>query len=148
MIKKCGIIYFDTTDKKYLLVYGKKSGKWGFPKGHQENNETEEDTAIRELYEETGIKINQSNLTNKLRFKNNIYFNVITNEKPPIKIQDTYEILKVAWFSFYEILCIPKDNLNFGLKSWLNHFTDIQSNLKMPRFINFENFNSNIYKIS
>ena len=70
MIKKCGIIYFDTTDKKYLLVYGKKSGKWGFPKGHQENNETVEDTAIRELYEETGIKINQSNLTNKLRFKN------------------------------------------------------------------------------
>ncbi len=31
-------------------------GHWGFPKGHQEEGESQEETARRELREETGIK--------------------------------------------------------------------------------------------
>ena len=30
-------------------------GHWGFPKGHQDAGESEKETAIRELKEETGI---------------------------------------------------------------------------------------------
>ena len=37
-----------------LLHYGK--GHWDFPKGHIEKGETEEETAIREAKEETGIE--------------------------------------------------------------------------------------------
>jgi len=36
-----------------LLHYGK--GHWGFPKGHIEANESEEQAMLRELEEETGI---------------------------------------------------------------------------------------------
>ena len=32
-----------------------EDGHWGFPKGHQDAEESEEETAIRELKEETGI---------------------------------------------------------------------------------------------
>ena len=33
-----------------------KRGQWGFAKGHVEQGETEEQTAKREIFEETGIK--------------------------------------------------------------------------------------------
>jgi 8-oxo-dGTP pyrophosphatase MutT (NUDIX family) len=40
----------------FLLVNSKRSGIWGFPKGHVENGESEIETARREILEETGIK--------------------------------------------------------------------------------------------
>ena len=40
---------------KYLLLhYG--AGHWDLPKGHMEKNEKEEQTALREIKEETGIE--------------------------------------------------------------------------------------------
>lgn len=48
--KSCGIVVFDH-DK--VLVVRMLDGHYGFPKGHVEENETEEETAIREVKEET-----------------------------------------------------------------------------------------------
>jgi tRNA nucleotidyltransferase (CCA-adding enzyme) len=137
MTKKCGIIYFDNQDQKYLLVYGKKSDKWGFPKGHQEFGETEEETAMREFFEETGIPISATELLDKIRFKNNIYFNVNANGKPKFNIQDTNEIEKASWFSINEIMNLPKDVINYGLKSWLNQIMmDVfHLDYRIPKFI-------------
>ncbi|MCR4662380.1 MAG: NUDIX domain-containing protein [Endomicrobiaceae bacterium] len=39
----------------FLLIYSKRNNEWGFPKGHIEPNETELETAEREIKEETGI---------------------------------------------------------------------------------------------
>jgi len=109
-------------DYKFLLVLGKKSDKWGFPKGHMEYGEREEDTAIREFYEETGIKILLNDLENKIRFKNNIYFKVKAKKyHSNFNIQDTNEIMKVQWFTFSEIINLSKDNINFGLRNWIQH---------------------------
>ncbi len=48
------VLYQRTKDGiKYILVV-ERSGHCGFPKGHIEQNETEEQTAIREIKEETG----------------------------------------------------------------------------------------------
>lgn len=41
---------------KYLLIKS-FTGVFGFPKGHIEEGETEEEAAVREVFEETGIKI-------------------------------------------------------------------------------------------
>ena len=41
---------------KALLL--NNDGEWVFPKGHVESNETELDAAIRELYEESNVKVN------------------------------------------------------------------------------------------
>jgi 8-oxo-dGTP pyrophosphatase MutT (NUDIX family) len=63
---RSGIIY-KTTDNKYLVV--KEVGKpqyWGFPKGGQEENETAEQTAIREIYEEIGRRENERLLHEKI----------------------------------------------------------------------------------
>ena len=48
--KSCGIVVID--DNKVLLVHH-NLGHFGFPKGHVEKGETEEETAIREVKEET-----------------------------------------------------------------------------------------------
>ena len=42
---------------KYLLVQNRDSGHIGYPKGHIELNETETETAIREVKEETGLDV-------------------------------------------------------------------------------------------
>ena len=42
-----------------LMVKGRRSGKWSFPKGHLESGETTLECARRELYEETGLQPDQ-----------------------------------------------------------------------------------------
>jgi len=57
--KSCGAVVY----RKYhgnteiLLVKHVKSGYWSFPKGHIEGCETEEQTAAREIMEETGVDV-------------------------------------------------------------------------------------------
>ncbi len=45
----------DPTSHRYLIILHQK-GHWGFPKGHQEEGETDQATAERELVEETGLR--------------------------------------------------------------------------------------------
>ena len=58
--KSCGAIVY----RKYhgnteiLLIKHINSGHWSFPKGHVEGDETEVETAKREILEETGIEVN------------------------------------------------------------------------------------------
>lgn len=53
--KSCGCIIIE--DNKVLLVKH-NAGHWDFPKGHVEKNETEEETALREVKEETNLDVN------------------------------------------------------------------------------------------
>ena len=56
--KSCGAIVFtvDNGEIKYLIVE-EASGCYSFPKGHMENEETEEETARREIREETNLEV-------------------------------------------------------------------------------------------
>ena len=56
--KSCGAIVYTVEDGmiKYLLVQ-EMSGCHSFPKGHMENKETEEETALREIKEETNLEV-------------------------------------------------------------------------------------------
>lgn len=54
----CASVYvIDPMTKKILLVKHKKFNKWVQPGGHIEDEETPEEAALREVYEETGIKV-------------------------------------------------------------------------------------------
>lgn len=125
MVKKCGIILYNENIKKYFLVYGRKSNKWGFPKGHMEMGETEEETALREFFEETGYQFSSNiQLSRKYIVKNNIYFKVnIPNSNELLQIRssipDDNEIEKTEWFTIQEILGMNIKSLNFGLKTWI-----------------------------
>ncbi len=41
----------------YLLIQSRNWKNWAFPKGHIDEGETKEQTAIREIFEETGLKV-------------------------------------------------------------------------------------------
>ena len=57
--KSCGaLVYRKKGDRLQILILKHKlGGQWSFPKGHVENDETEIETALREVNEETGLKI-------------------------------------------------------------------------------------------
>lgn len=54
----CGAVVFTLCGgkRRYVIVRGKK-GFFGFPKGHMEAGETEQETALREIKEETGLSV-------------------------------------------------------------------------------------------
>lgn len=125
MIKKCGIILWNQSKEQIFLVYGKKSSKWGFPKGHMEENETEEITAKREFYEETGFDLDLDlRECNKYIIRNNVYFIVTIKDISEIQkksnhIPDSKEIEKYQWFSINDLLKKNLQEFNFGLKKWI-----------------------------
>lgn len=57
--KSCGAIVYRKFhgNTEILLIRHIKSGYWSFPKGHVEGNETEAETAVREIKEETNIDV-------------------------------------------------------------------------------------------
>lgn len=105
--KSCGAIIFDG-DK--VLVLQQAAGHWGFPKGHVEKNETEVETATREIKEETNLDVE---INTNYRYsesyspaegieKEVIYFIAkVTGGK--IKPQEE-EVQKIEWLNYEEAL--------------------------------------------
>lgn len=105
--KSCGAIIIDG-DK--ILILQQAAGHWGFPKGHVENNETEVETAIREIKEETNldVEINENYRYSETYSpaegieKNVIYF-IAKNKGGIIKPQEE-EVKKIEWLTYEEAL--------------------------------------------
>lgn len=129
-------------NKKILLVKHSDYDKWLQPGGHIENQETPEEAAIREVYEETGIKITllgerfpreddfirplgiQCNRKDGKRFIDIIYAakpNII-DEKPKLNDEST----EIGWFTRQELERIPvfndvKITMDYILKTYFNN---------------------------
>ena len=57
--KSCGVVpYIIKDNEPYFLLIKQNNGVVGFPKGHVEQGESEEETALRELFEETKAEVN------------------------------------------------------------------------------------------
>ena len=105
--KSCGCVIID--NKKVLLVK-QLSGTWGFPKGHIEHDELEEDTAIREVKEETNIdaeidlnkRYEMHYTTDKGKYKEVVFF-LAKKVGGTLKKQDD-EIIEAKWVDFYDAL--------------------------------------------
>ena len=57
--RSCGAVVYRQRDHwvEILLIRHKNGGHWAFPKGHVEKDETDQQTALREIREETGLKV-------------------------------------------------------------------------------------------
>ena len=56
--KSCGaVIFCQFPVGLKVLLLKHRLGHWDFPKGHVKTHETEADTALREVYEESGLKV-------------------------------------------------------------------------------------------
>lgn len=101
MEKSCGAIIID---RDRVLLIQQKNGDIGFPKGHMEGRETEEETAMREVKEETNVdiiidktkrhKINY--FTDKGIYKEVVYFMSRPKGNINPKPQDG-EVDKIMW---------------------------------------------------
>lgn len=105
--KACGCIIIE--DNKVLLIK-QTSDQWGFPKGHVEHDETEEETAKREVKEETNLDV-EINLnkryemfytTDKGRYKQVVFF-LAKKIGGEMQKQES-EIKEIQWFDFQEAL--------------------------------------------
>lgn len=105
--KSCGCIVID--DDKVLLVK-QNDGHTAFPKGHIEKGETEEECAIRETFEETGLKVKilngyrytQTYFVKKDVLKEVVYF-LATKESGTLCKQEE-EINSLGFYSFNEAI--------------------------------------------
>lgn len=64
--KSCGaVVYKYENNKLYILLLKHNKGHWSHPKGHIEMDESEEETAYREIKEETNL---DTIIDNKFRY--------------------------------------------------------------------------------
>ena len=115
-------VIFDKTEKKLLMCKREKDpfkGKINFVGGKVESNETEDEAAYRELYEETGISKSDITLTRVLDFKYyfwNIELEVYCGKlKKDVALKE--EINKLLWIDRTENFCDSErfaGNTNIG----------------------------------
>ena len=133
----------DPYTKKILLIKHKKNGKWTQPGGHIEGNETPEEAALREVYEETGLRVrllgerfpreddfirplgiqkNRKTLNNgEMHIHIDIIYAAIPNDDSPL-ILNKEESDDIGWFSLDQldyIDCFPdiKITMDYILKN-------------------------------
>ena len=121
--KACGCIIIND-ENKILLVYENNHNFWGFPKGHVEGNETEIETALREVKEEVGldVKIDKSkrfelHYTIRDEIDKTSVFYVAKTLTTDVKIQ-IEEIIDYRWCTVEETLdTLTYDNWKEMFKS-------------------------------
>lgn len=93
-------------DGKILLVSVPDKNNWSFPKGHMEEGETKEETAKREVLEETGYEIELirelSNITYNHKESGEAIRIFMFLSKVIRKVDDGEDDVEKRWFSIEE----------------------------------------------
>lgn len=105
--KSCGALIFRLHEGiKEVLIIKQVQGHWCFPKGHVEKYETEKETALREIREETGLKVRiMDGFRETLGYspKENVFKEVVYFIAVPlsahIRVQKE-ELTEIHWVSF------------------------------------------------
>lgn len=108
----CGAVVFrdDGRERRFLLIRNKRSAHWGFPKGHIEKGESNEQTAMREVREETGIDITLmpefsrcSDYTIQGRIEKNVVIFLGKARQTELNRQEE-EIDECGWFAYADAM--------------------------------------------
>ena len=137
--KSCGAVVYNP-ERQLFLIIKMLNGNWGFPKGHTENQETDIQTAIREVTEETGIKIEiLDGFKKSIKYipfpevlKEVIFFIGITKEEK-VTI-DKNEIEDYMWCSYEEALKMitykpQRDVMESSLQFIKNYYGDDKNDI-------------------
>lgn len=128
--KSCGCIVMHK-DKVLLVKHNK--GHWDFPKGHVEEGETEKQTAIREVKEETNVNVqilsDKKYQTNYIIKDKNIDKDVIFFLAKPLNLNQKPQLEEVSiseWKKFEDALeVITFERSRNILKEAINDYNEI-----------------------
>lgn len=132
--KSCGAVVYkkENNEYKFLLVY-QTNGHYSFPKGHVEEGESEIETALREIKEETNLSVKIDDgfrycieylVEPKNVMKDAVYF-VATPQSDELHAQEG-EISECIWCSYEEAYEKLKfDNIREVLKKTYNYIKSI-----------------------
>lgn len=115
---------------EYLLEQSATSHFWGFPKGHVEGSETDQQAAEREIREETGLivhvdttgfkEVDEYPLPNGNTKKTIIYLAEVQGN--PKLVKQDVEISHLDWFNYEDALVtLTYDSLKSILKKANSH---------------------------
>ena len=137
--KSCGAVVYNLKKHSFLIIK-MLNGNWGFPKGHTEDQETDIQTAIREVTEETGINIEiLDGFKKSIKYipfpkvlKEVIFFIGITEEEKVTIDRD--EIEDYMWCSYEEALKMitykpQRDVMESSLKFIKNYYGDDKNDI-------------------
>lgn len=113
-----GLIVSKADPTKVALICHRNRGggkDWCLPKGHVESNETLEETATREVFEETGLgcevitklgEINYSFRVGNTRIRKTVHHYLLKEVSGNLTADGdpTGEVLEVRWFSLDELV--------------------------------------------
>ncbi len=137
-ISSGGMIYRQADDGYYFILIKDAYGKWTFPKGGVEPGESEEETALRELSEETGLKQLKSlgylgetevkvHKPNEKPYRKLIKYYLVEAKDKDIVIPEVSELSDVKWFALQEAMeAIDYENARDIFKSGLKKLNLIQ----------------------
>lgn len=102
MEKSAGAVLYELNNNRvlYLLILD-FNNNWGFPKGHIENGETQQEAALREIKEEVGVDADLDTsffkelvyiMPNGVEKHSLYYLGKYTNQKPVLQIDEIKEI--------------------------------------------------------
>jgi len=117
-----------SVSNKVLIVKGRKSGKWSFPKGHAEQEETELDCALRETREETGLQVS-THFQKIIHLATGVYFLYLCQTETQCTPTDTDEIIEIAWIPIHKLRKMNVNvDVNTFLRSYGKKYIEIPSN--------------------
>ena len=126
-----------------LLVRGRKSKKWSFPKGHCKSYESDIQCAKRELFEETGLVAPETYISShKLRGGEYFLFPIETEFIP--SVQYNWEIQEVAWHPLEDL---PTLDTNIDVSIFRTLMKSMKESSTPIRFIDSIEARRRVYSI-
>jgi ADP-ribose pyrophosphatase YjhB (NUDIX family) len=85
--KKAGVFIYDPNKHKVLIIQS-KGNLWGMPKGSKKYKESDVDCAIREVKEETGLDLIESDFIKSIVIKNSSTYFYTEKDECDVQIQN------------------------------------------------------------
>ena len=112
IVVSCGAVVYRVSPEFEILLIKQHKGDnaWGIPKGHMEKGESCEQTALREVKEETGISVRLSRRLSDVILKKKHFKKIVVpflatqicNELPNARNKNS-EVFEAKWFSIKEL---------------------------------------------
>jgi len=130
-ILKAGVFIHDTESNKILLVQS-RGNLWGAPKGTLNFAETEINCAKREVLEETGLVISESDFTKKTVIQNRVSYFYLNTPECYVDIQDHIKGNDANGIGWIKPDCLKKSIINGNIS------ITYHSRIIFKRFLNYE----------